>query len=100
MYIHKCLQVKCKYYDSNDYLLCTFTCEHLHTDIKGCCDQLSKYLKITWQMQMIKRKHMIHMLYAGQQNQMAIISHECREQYLSCQAITKSMNNTLAFVFE
>ena len=51
-------------------------------------------------MQMIKENHMIHMLYAGQQNQMAIILHEFWEQYLSCQATTKSMNNTLALAFE
>ena len=90
------LQVKYKYYDLNDYLLCKFTREHLHTDIKGYCDRLDKYLQITWQIQMIKRNHMIHMLCVGQQNQMVIISHESREQYLSCQATTKSMNNTLA----
>ena len=51
-------------------------------------------------MQMIKENHMIHMLYAGQQNQMAIISHDSREQYLSCEATTKSMNNTLGLAFE
>ena len=43
---------------------------------------------------------MIHMLYAGQQNQMAIVSHESWEQYLSCHATTKLMNNILALAFE
>ena len=100
MFIHKCLQVKCKCYDYNDYWLWKHTIEHLHTDIKRCCDRLSKYLQITWQMQIIKRNHMIHILYAGQQNQMVIVSHDYREQYLSCQATTKSMNNTLALAFE
>lgn len=52
------------------------------------------------EMQMIKGNHMIHMLNAGQQNQMAIVSHGSREQYLSCQATTKLMNNTLALAFE
>ena len=51
-------------------------------------------------MQMIKENHMIHMLYAGQQNQMAIVSHESREQYLSCQVTTKLINNSLALAFE
>ena len=100
MSIHKYLQVKCKCYDYNDYWLCKHTIEHLHMDIKGCCDRFGKYLQITCQMQMIKRNHMIHMLYTGQQNQMAIVSHESREQYLSCQATTKSINNTLALTFE
>ena len=51
-------------------------------------------------MQMIKKNYMIHMLYASQQNQMAIVSHESLEQYLSSHATIKLMNNTLALAFE
>ena len=58
MFIHKCLQVKYKCYDYNDYWLCKYTIVHLHMNIKGCCDRFGKYLQITWQMQMIKRNHM------------------------------------------
>ena len=72
----------------------------MHTDIKGRCDRLGKYLQITWQMQMIKGNRMIYMLLIGQQNQMAVIIYKTQKQYLSYQVTTELINNLLALVFE
>ena len=66
------------YMTIDKFMIVVITCytialDHLHMDVRGCCDQLDQYLQITWKILMIKGYHLIHLLYAGQQNQLSLV---------------------------
>ena len=68
-----------RYMTNDKHMIAIITCytialDHLHMDIRGCCDQLDWYLQITWKILMIKGYHLIHLLYAGQQNQLSLVT--------------------------